>query len=154
MKGAKMMNLRKIILITAVALVIVPLTAIPTLAGTTPGPPTDGTIVGPELWGVVVVTCPAPNIGTLRIKQIDANCNVFKQAHWLDFSDVGCPVEDNVWYRELPTVKLRAVDGSIINDTNSGLTPIFVRIKNFETETTTEVAGTISFDVLIKFVKR
>jgi hypothetical protein len=145
MKGVKMMDLKKVFFIAAVTLLVFPLIVVPAMAGGTPGPPQGLTIVGPELWGVVVVTCGEPPIrATLRIKQIDADCNVAKQAHFLDFDGDTCPVEDNVWYRQLTPVTLTDTSGNAIAGT-----PIFVRIKNFETESN----GTISFDALIKFIQ-
>ena len=50
-----------------------------------------GTIVGPELWGVIVIDCEANHVATLRVKRV-VDCNVETQAVVAPVS--GCPADE------------------------------------------------------------
>jgi hypothetical protein len=101
-------------------------------------PPTTGTIVGPELWGVVVIDCGAESTATLRVKRVD-DCDVQTQAVVVNWTS--CPSSENDPLNKILT-------GVVLFDINPGANPvpIITKVKNWT------VQGTIfSFDVQIKF---
>lgn len=104
-------------------------------------PPTTGTIVGPELWGVVVLDCAARNVATLWVKRI-VDCDVETQA-LVQAWTLGCPTsESDVLYHTFQTTLFG------INPNPNTLTPIVTRVKNFKAE---PGGAVFSFQVQIKF---
>ena len=136
------MKPRKFYLIAVVAMLIFPLTVVSAMAGGDPPErPTTGTIHGPDVWGVGVISCNTTT-ATLRIKQIGPDCIVAPAAKIV--TGVNCPADErDVLYYQLAGVTLNDTSGASISGT-----PIFVRIKNFQIETDNSAA---SFDVLINF---
>ena len=95
-------------------------------------------IVGPELWGVIVVDC-ENNIATLRVKKIE-DCVVEKQAE-ADLDFASCPSTENAaLYYQFPVT---------IDLFSTGKTAVITKVKNWEKEDGKEV---YSFDAQIKFV--
>ena len=137
------MRNKKIILISSLILMAVLLIAAgPVWAGGNEDPPTTGTIVGPELWGVMVYHC-GENGLTFRVKRI-VDCNVETQAY-SDFGyALGCPgSETSLMYRKL------GVTIFDINPDPSVMTPIITKVKNFKKEPGDDL---YSADVQIKFL--
>lgn len=103
-----------------------------------PGPPTNGTIQGPELWGVVVIACNDSSgiNATARVKRI-VDCEVQTQA--ITGSVGACPSDESAaLYYQFTDVKNELF--------NLPGTPIITKIKNYQ-----NIAGIVSFDAQIKF---
>lgn len=110
-------------------------------AGGPENPPATGTIVGPELWGVMVIDCGAGNILSLRVKRI-VDCNVQTQA-FMDLAyGLGCPADETT-----PVYRRLGVTLFDINPDPGVMDPIITKVKNFKKET----GDVYSFDVQIKF---
>lgn len=103
-------------------------------------PPATGEIVGPELWGVVVIDCSAENVVALRVKRV-VDCEVQTQA--VVQSWTGCPADETDPLYE--TFDVTLFD---INPNPAVKKPIITKVKNFKSES----GGAVySFDVQIKF---
>ena len=125
-------------LIVTLALLVV---SGPVWAGGNEDPPATGTIVGPELWGVMVIDC-GQNVLTLRVKRI-VDCNVETQA--LDDVNylLGCPDDATT-----PLWRQLGVTLFDINPNPAVMDPIITKVKNFKKEPGLDL---YSFDVQIKF---
>jgi hypothetical protein len=142
MKGAKKMKIRKIFLIAgllAVLALLIPCSH--TLAGGPEDPPTTGTIIGPELWGVMIIDC-GQNILMLRVKRI-VDCNVETQAFDDTNYQLGCPADATT-----PLWRMLGVTLFDINPNPAVMDPIITKVKNFKKEPGQDL---YSFDVQIKF---
>jgi len=111
-------------------------------AGGPENPPTSGTIVGPELWGVMVIDCSTAGILSLRVKKV-VNCDVQTQA-FMDLQyPLGCPADETT-----PLYRKLGVTLFDINPNPAVMDPIITKVKNFKPEP----GGSVySFDVQIKF---
>ena len=134
----------RLFLLLTVLMVLVSLLGVagPVWAGGNEDPPTTGTIVGPELWGVMIYHC-NQSVLVLRVKRI-VNCNVETQA-MIDLEyNMGCPTDEtSVLWRKLGVTLFE------INPVPAELNPIITRVKNFEDHGD----GLYSFDVQIKFLQ-
>ena len=111
-------------------------------AGGPENPPATGTIVGPELWGVMVIDCGDGNILSLRVKRI-VDCNVQTQA-FMDLTyGLGCPADETT-----PVYRKLGMTLFDINPDPGVMDPIITKVKNFKKEPGQDV---YSFDVQIKF---
>ena len=151
------MKLWKMLFIAGLAIMTVILGSGFQVYGVEP-PPTEGTIQGPELWGVVILDCQSPEYLAIRVKRI-VNCNVEVQTIVVPDS-VGCPNEqDTIPDDEEP---LNRRFGSY-KDQLFGITgtPIITKVKNFQRETYTYTVDgnppsqafgkVVTFDAQIKF---
>lgn len=113
----------------------------PVWAGGNEDPPATGTIVGPELWGVMIIDC-GQNILTLRVKRI-VDCNVQTQAFVDANYGLGCPANAT-------TPLWRKLGGTLfdINPNPAVMDPIITKVKNFKQEPGQDL---YSFDVQLKF---
>jgi len=137
------MKLRKIVLVVgllAAFTMLIPCSQ--ALAGGAEDPPDSGTIVGPELWGVMIIDC-GQNILMLRVKRI-VDCNVETQA--LDDTNytLGCPADATT-----PLWRKLGVTLFEINPDPAAMDPIITKVKNFKQEPAGQ--NLYSFDVQIKF---
>jgi hypothetical protein len=137
------MRIRKVLLILGL---IAPLALFgfgdQVFAGGPENPPATGTIVGPELWGVMVIDCGAGNILSLRVKRI-VDCNVQTQA-FMDLTyGLGCPADETT-----PVYRKLGMTLFDINPDPGVMDPIITKVKNFKKEPGQDV---YSFDVQIKF---
>jgi len=137
MRNKKMGFISGLVLILALLFV-----AGPVWAGGNEDPPATGTIVGPELWGVMVYHC-GENALILRVKRV-VDCNVETQALTdLSYSQ-GCPSsETSALYRKLGVTLFD------INPDPNVMNPIITKVKNFQKEPGQDL---YSFDVQIKFL--
>jgi hypothetical protein len=130
------MKLRKILVIAGIVTAFI--LAVPAgqvWAGADTPPPTSGSIDGPELWGVIVLSgCGGTVNGTLRVKKIE-NCVVDTEAVALGWT--GCPANASapLW------VQLTGV--TLFGDSR---VPIITKVKNFKVQ-----GSVVSFDAQIKF---
>ena len=111
-------------------------------AGGPENPPTTGSIIGPELWGVMIVDCGARNLVILRVKRI-VDCNVQTQTFIEDLGILGCPADETT-----PLWRQLGVTLFDINPNPAAMDPIITKLKNFTEETGQNL---YSFDVQIKF---
>jgi hypothetical protein len=111
-------------------------------AGGPENPPTTGSIIGPELWGVMIIDCGARNLVILRVKRI-VDCNVETQAFVADLGVLGCPADETT-----PLWRQLGVTLFDINPNPAAMDPIITKVKNFTEETGQNL---YSFDVQIKF---
>jgi hypothetical protein len=112
-------------------------------AGGNEDPPTTGTIVGPELWGVMIYDCGQAAL-VLRVKRI-VNCNVETQAMINLTYSQGCPTDEaSVLWRQLGVTLFD------INSNPTTMNPIITKVKNFKKEPNLDL---YSFDVQIKFLQ-
>jgi hypothetical protein len=103
-------------------------------------PPGSGSIVGPELWGVVVIDgSETPMKATLRVKDI-VDCNVDTQAVVSNLTS--CPTGANA----VLNWKLTGV--TLFGNTG---TPIITKVKNYKEEKVGVNVVRVSCDVQIKF---
>ena len=117
------------------------LIASPLWAGGNEDPPTTGTIVGPELWGVLVYDCDLSGL-VLRVKRI-VDCNVETQALYDDTYNTGCAGDETSFlWRKL------GVPLFDINPDPTVMDPIITNVKNYKKE---PGRGLFSMDVQIKF---
>jgi len=118
------------------------------LAGAGIEPPPEGAnIIGPEIWGVVVIRCPggaSSNSAIVRVKYVD-NCNVYTQAIVDPNWTIGCPANaSEAEGQSLPTgTQFIGPSGTPFTGT-----PFITKVKNFRTEAT---GGIVSFDAQFKF---
>ena len=145
------MNFKKVILFTALfSLMMLPLAVSPIMAGgdTQPARPTTGQIIGPDVWGVVIMSCEVPKAALLRVKQI-ADCEVYTESGLINMSDntvLNCPdFPRDVLYYQLVGKTIHDQEGNPLGGT--GAIPIIVKVKNFPDD----FSDTVSFDVLINF---
>ena len=113
-----------------------------TFAGGPENPPDTGTIIGPELWGEMILDC-GNNIASLRVKRI-VDCNVETQAFMDITYDLGCPADATT-----PVYRKLGVTLFDINPDPDVMDPIITKVKNYKQETTPNTV--YSFDVQIKF---
>ena len=118
------------------------------LAVADPGTRPTGTITGPDVWGVVVITG-SSGTSTLRVKQID-DCDVYTEAVTL----VGfeCPINDEAgiqYYVLPPQIKLHDKAGNEIGPDGASL--IIMKVKNYQVDPIN--SDVCSFDALINFIK-
>ena len=105
---------------------------------------TQGTIQGPEMWGVIVMDCPSSGgaPATLRVKRI-VDCNV--QATAAAGLSFNCPNDAS----GIPqNAMLSGI--TLFSDDPAGSTPVITKVKNFVKET----KGTqtlVSFDAQVKY---
>ena len=110
------------------------------LAGAGPEPPAGATITGPEIWGVLVISCDSGNeVATVRVKRV-VNCETFTEAKIWPAWPWGCP-----------NVAADLVDKGFdpaSGETFFGLTgtPFITKVKNFE-----RAGNLVSCDVQFKF---
>jgi len=109
-------------------------------------PPSQGsTILGPELWGVVVYDC-TDGIATLRVKSVQ-DCRVVVDAK-TSIIGQGCGSFDQ------NAALYFTLDGVVFNFEGipANSVPIITKVKNFETHLDGQGAvSLISFDAQIKF---
>lgn len=146
-KGGVKMNIRKIVGMAGMAVVFTLLVAVaPALAGGDPpvADLTQGTIQGPEMWGVIVIDCVTASgaFAMLRVKRI-VDCNV--QATAEAGVSFNCPNDAS----GIPQNAMLS-DITLFSDDPAGSTPVITKVKNFVKET----EGThtlVSFDAQIKY---
>ena len=135
------MRIGKVILMTVLmAILCVGGTVGDVLAGNPP--PAPGTIVGPEIWGVMIID--ASGVLSLRVKRID-DCDVETQSLVDITYSLGAPDVNNIVGQ-----KLTGRTFFDINPDPAVLTPIITKVKNFKQEPAPN-DGWYSFDVQIKF---
>jgi hypothetical protein len=79
-----------------VALLMFSVAAAPALAGGGFEPPPPGaTILGPEIWGVIVIYCGGNDLATVRVKRV-VDCNVETDALVEPNWALGCPANASV----------------------------------------------------------
>ena len=136
------MKIKKVFLFTgllAVLTLLIPCSQ--ALAGGNEDPPTTGTIMGPELWGVLVYDCDLGGL-VLRVKRI-VDCNVQTQALYDDTYNTGCAGDESSFlWRKL------GVPLFDINPDPTVMDPIITSVKNYRKE---PGRGLFSMDVQIKF---
>lgn len=111
-------------------------------AGGPENPPITGTIVGPELWGTMILGCNVLQVVALRVKRV-VDCNVETQAFVVG-NTWGCPTDGTT-----PLNRKLGVTLFDINPNPAVMDPIITKVKNFKKET----GDVYSFDVQIKFWK-
>ena len=129
------MRVKKIFLVMSlVAIFLMPV--FPALAFEPP--PQGGTIVGPELWAVVVLDCGSKMVATARVKRI-VGCVVETQA--LLFTIDSCiSSENDILYQTISAILFN------INLDPNLLMPIITKVKNLNVN-----GNIVSFDAQIKF---
>ena len=106
-------------------------------------PPTwCGDIVGPEVWGVVVVDC-TKSVATLRVKRI-VDCNVETVSGVDDNYQGNCPANAG---DPINTVFSGETFFTTWEPGFTGQSAIIMKVKNFKIEAT----GAISYDAQFKF---
>ena len=112
-------------------------------AGGPENPPTTGTIVGPELWGQMIIDS-GNGILSLRVKRI-VDCNVQTQAFIDPTYALGAPADETTpLYRKLGVILFD------INPNPAVMDPIITKVKNYKQEPAPN-DDIFSFDVQIKF---
>ena len=112
-------------------------------AGGPENPPTTGTIVGPELWGQMIIDS-GNGILSLRVKRI-VDCNVQTQAFIDPTYALGAPADETTpLYRRLGVTRFD------INPNPAVMDPIITKVKNYKQEPAPN-DDIFSFDVQIKF---
>ena len=134
-------KLSSIILLTAMIMVVSG--AGLSWAGGPENPPTTGTIVGPELWGEMVIDS-ANGILSLRVKRI-VDCNVQTQAFMDPTYALGAPANETT-----PLNRRLGVTLFDINPDPAAMNPIITKVKNYKQELAPN-DSIYSFDVQIKF---
>jgi hypothetical protein len=137
-KGGIKMNPRKALLVMGmVAALFMVLPAVQAMAGVEPPDPNSGEkIVGPEMWGVVVIDgTVSPIRATLRVKKVDG-CNIDTDPQTAEMTSSPVTAGDVLYFRLAP--------GSVF-----GLScqPIITKVKNFKVDD-----DLVSFDCQIKFI--
>lgn len=132
------MSYKKTLLIVGLAIIFISLSlGTPAYAGGGIDPPAGcNQILGPEIWGVVVMDC-TKNVYTLRVKRI-VDCNVETFSSVDDQSDYNCPVTGT---DPINT----AFPGQSFFSGIAGY-PIITKTKNLKTDGTS-----VSFDAQFKF---
>ena len=124
----------------------------PVWAGYEGGPtsePSDWSkVVGPELWGVVVMRCGVPNLGTMRVKRIN-DCNVETDT-LVDTTTTHQCVNDQSTYIYVRFPKNTFFPGAPGVPAQPGEW-IVTKVKNFSYEDVDASNQIVSFDVQIKF---
>ena len=112
-------------------------------------PGTGEEIVGPEIWGVIVVDCSNDRM-FLRVKKID-NCVVDTQAEINLTTGVlaGCLFQSNNPINEAGLMFVRYPGLSLFGSDAATNTPIITKVKNFEVEG----GNRFSFDAQVQFVR-
>lgn len=134
-----MRNKNVVLFIGCIALLMFSVVAAPALAGGGFEPPPPGaTILGPEIWGVIVIYCDVNDLATVRVKRV-VGCNVETDAlvepNWL----LGCPANAAVLEgQSLP------VETTFFNLTDR--TAFINKVKNFNHQGTV-----VSCDAQFKF---
>ena len=111
-------------------------------------PPQPGAVItGPEIWGVVVISCPGGptnNFAIVRIKYV-SECNVYTQA----LKDLGwtggCPADSSAVEGQGLAVGTQFLDPA--GDPFPG-TPFITKVKNYRIEPDGQM---VSFDAQFKF---
>ena len=116
-------------------------------AGGPENPPTTGTIVGPELWGQMIIDC-GTGILSLRVKRI-VDCDVQTQAFIDPTYALGCPADETT-----PLYRKLGVTLFDINPDPDAMDPIITRVKNYWQEVPPNNPNVFSFDVQIKFLQQ
>ena len=150
------MNLKKGVFITVLfSLMILSLAVSQAMAGGDPERPTNGLIIGPDVWGVVIMGCTDANAGVamLRVKQI-ADCTVYTESGVINMTDdngvFNCPESpSDVLYYQLKGETIHDQNGDALPLGVTGAIPIIVKVKNFPDDE--DITDTASFDVLINF---
>lgn len=147
------MAIRKILsIIGLLAICAILLPVAPVRAGYEGGPtaePSDWSkVVGPELWGVVVMQCGVTNLGTMRVKRIN-DCNVETDT-LVDTATTQQCVNDQSAYIYVRFLKNTFFDGAAGIPTQPGEW-IVTKVKNFSYEDLGGSNQIVSFDVQIKF---
>ena len=112
-------------------------------AGGPENPPTTGTIVGPELWGQMIIDS-GNGILSLRVKRI-VDCNVQTQAFIDPTYALGAPADETT-----PLYRRLGVTLFDINPNPAVMDPIITKVKNYKQEPAPN-DDIFSFDVQIKF---
>ena len=132
------MNIKKTLMIIGLAAVFFAMSlGSQAYAGGGIDPPTGcNQILGPEIWGVVVMDC-TKNVYTLRVKRI-VDCNVETFSSVDDTSEYNCPVTGT------DPINTAFPGQSFFSDI-AGY-PIITKTKNLKTDGTS-----VSFDAQFKF---
>ena len=112
------------------------------LAGGPENLDTEGTIVGPEIWGEMIIDC-AVGVLALRVKRI-VDCNVQTQAFIDPTYALGCVANETT-----PLNRRLGVTLFDINPNPAAMDPIITKLKNFRQEP--DSPDRASFDVQLKF---
>jgi len=139
------MRLGKLSLLTAwIAFFIMMVSAGSALAGAGVEPPPEGAIFsGPEIWGTVVMQCPAGlenDLIAIHFKRV-VDCNVETQAVVLTGVSLECPAD------AAAATNQSMVEGTVVF---GQATPYTTKVKNFKIETD----GTVSFEAQFKYWRR
>jgi hypothetical protein len=139
LKGGMTMNNRKFFLSAMlVFLAVMGFPAGQVMAGWEGQPPDAGEkLIGPELWGVVMIDTAIPVVATLRVKKIE-DCAVDIDLQKASLLSAPANPADALNFRLTP--------GSVFG-LPTRCTPIITKVKNYKEDT-----GLISFDCQIKFV--
>ena len=145
------MNLRKILVMAGMAVVLTLLgPAGQVMAGGDPPVSANletGTIQGPEMWGVIVMTCPAGSdaYAMLRVKRI-VDCNV--QATAVAGVSFNCPNDASGIPQNAMLTGVTLFSG--VNPDPANSTPVITKVKNFVKEDK-DGHTLVSFDAQIKY---
>jgi hypothetical protein len=149
------MAIRKtLLLLGMLAIFAILLPVAPVWSGFEGGPaaePSDWSkVVGPELWGVVVMQCGVTEIGTIRVKRInDCNVETDSLVDTATVAALGC-INNQSTYLYVRFPKATFFDGA----PGVPLLPgdwIVTKVKNFSYEDLGGSNAKISFDIQVKF---